>query len=271
MSLAMIPHIHHWTPSTNVDYLCRLQMFTSNVDHSYTCWTDRRPTYPWHFPTPYITFVIFSYITSVIWTNRQCYVFVWPIVYPPIPGIFLLLLLLHEPVSNFHFQSLIYHIQVSWPLNPYIFWKLMMSAIQIQAKYKHKDNISYVDKDAKGIIEWNNSVLYFQNLFVISFSKIYHIIGVIGFPFICLCICICPCICLCICIFVWIWIADIISFQKIYGLRGTWSLTAVLQLIYELRKNCCGTGRDGWTGRDGRNRRFYKRSSRNYKIENIGS
>ena len=164
MSLTMIPHIHHWTPSTNVDYLCRLQMFTSNVDHSYTCWTDRRPTYPWHFPTPYITFVIFSYITSVIWTNRQCYVFVWPIVYPPIPGIFLLLLLLHEPVSNFHFQSLIYHIQVSWPLNPYIFWKLMMSAIQIRAKYKHKDNVSYVDKDAKGIIEWNNSVLYFQNL-----------------------------------------------------------------------------------------------------------
>ena len=25
-----------------------------------------------------------------------------------------------------------------------------------------------------------------------------------------------------------------------YGLRGPWGLTAVLQLIYELRKNCCG-------------------------------
>ena len=53
------------------------------------------------------------------------------------------------------------------------------------------------------------------------------------------------------------WIADIISFHKIYSLRGTWGLGAVLQLIYELRKNCCG--RDG-TGR--RHRRFYKRSSR---------
>ena len=30
-----------------------------------------------------------------------------------------------------------------------------------------------------------------------------------------------------------------------YGLRGTWGLTAVLRLIYELRKICCGTGRDG--------------------------
>ena len=63
-------------------------------------------------------------------------------------------------------------------------------------------------------------------------------------PFTCLCIYLC--ICLCICIFVRIWIADIISFQKIYGLRGTWGLTAVLQLIYELRKYCCrrvdGTG-----------------------------
>ena len=47
-----------------------------------------------------------------------------------------------------------------------------------------------------------------------------------------------------------IWIADIISFQKIYGLRGTRGLTAVLQLIYELRKNCFGwTGRGGWTSK----------------------
>ena len=90
---------------------------------------------------------------------------------------------------------------------------------------------------------------HIHNPFVISFSKIYHIIGVIGFPFICLCLCICPCICLCICIFVRIWIADIISFQKIYGLRGTWGLTAVLQLIYELRKNCCGRV-DGTGGRN---------------------
>ena len=42
------------------------------------------------------------------------------------------------------------------------------------------------------------------------------------------------------------------NFQKIYGFRGPWGVTAVLQLIYVLRKNCCGTG-----GRDG-NRRFYK-------------
>ena len=33
------------------------------------------------------------------------------------------------------------------------------------------------------------------------------------------------------------------SFLKMYGLRGTRGLGAVLQLIYELRKNCCG--RDG--------------------------
>ena len=71
---------------------------------------------------------------------------------------------------------------------------------------------------------------HIQSSFVISISKIYHIIGVIGFPFICLCICICLCSCLCICIFVRIWIADIISFQKIYGL-----------------KNCCGTGRVDWS------------------------
>ena len=57
------------------------------------------------------------------------------------------------------------------------------------------------------------------------------------------CICVWrTCVCLCICIFIRIWIADIMGFQKIYGLRGPWGLTAVLQLICELRKNCCGTG-----------------------------
>ena len=30
------------------------------------------------------------------------------------------------------------------------------------------------------------------------------------------------------------------GFQKIYDLRSPWGLTAVFQLIYELRKNCCG-------------------------------
>ena len=79
--------------------------------------------------------------------------------------------------------------------------------------------------------------IIFWILFVISFSKIYHIIGVTGEPFICLWLCICLCVCLCISIFVRIWIADIIS---VYGLRGTWGLTAVFQLIYELRNNCCG-------------------------------
>ena len=59
---------------------------------------------------------------------------------------------------------------------------------------------------------------HIQNPFVISFSKIYHIIGVSGFPFICLCLCIC--LYICICIFVRIGIADIMAFQKIYGLRG---------------------------------------------------
>jgi len=51
----------------------------------------------------------------------------------------------------------------------------------------------------------------------------------------CLCHCLCLCLCLCICISVWIWIADVMSFQKMYGLRGPWGQTAVLQLTYELR------------------------------------
>ena len=51
----------------------------------------------------------------------------------------------------------------------------------------------------------------------------------------CLCLCHCLCLCLCICISVWIWIADVMSFQKMYGLRGPWGRTAVLQLTYELR------------------------------------
>ena len=57
-----------------------------------------------------------------------------------------------------------------------------------------------------------------------STSKIYDIIGVINFPFICICPCICMCICLCICIFVQIWIADIISFQKytVWGVPEAW-------------------------------------------------
>ena len=89
---------------------------------------------------------------------------------------------------------------------------------------------------------------HIQKPFVITFSKIYDTIGVSASPFICLCLCICLCICICICIclciwiFVRIWIADIKGFQKIYHLRGPWGLAAVLQLIYELRKNCCGTG-----------------------------
>ena len=51
----------------------------------------------------------------------------------------------------------------------------------------------------------------------------------------CLCHCLCLCLCLCICISVWIWAADVMSFQKMYGLRGPWGRTAVLQLTYELR------------------------------------
>ena len=75
----------------------------------------------------------------------------------------------------------------------------------------------------------------------------------------CSCICVWrTCVCLRICIFVRIWIADIMGFQKIYGLRGPWGLTAVLQPIYEHRKNCCGWV-DGTDGRTGRRR--YKRSS----------
>ena len=97
---------------------------------------------------------------------------------------------------------------------------------------------------------------HIQKPFVITFSKIYDTIGVSASPFICLCLCICLCICICICLCIWIfvriWIADIMGFQKIYDLRGPWGLTAVFQLIYELRKNCCGRtgGRtDGRTDR----------------------
>ena len=55
------------------------------------------------------------------------------------------------------------------------------------------------------------------------------------------------CLCLCIWIFVGIWIADTMGFQKMYGLRGPLGLTAVLQLINELRKNW-----RGWTDGAGR-------------------
>ena len=48
-------------------------------------------------------------------------------------------------------------------------------------------------------------------------------------------LCLCLCFCLCICISVLIWIADVMSFQEMYGLRGPWGQTAVLQPTYELR------------------------------------
>ena len=57
------------------------------------------------------------------------------------------------------------------PLNPYIFWKLMMSAIQIRAKYKHKDNVSYKDKDAKGINELITVCYTFGILTTQAFKK----------------------------------------------------------------------------------------------------
>ena len=49
---------------------------------------------------------------------------VGPIGYRPIPGIFLLLLLLLGPVSNFRSQSLIYHIQASGTSQPIHFLKV---------------------------------------------------------------------------------------------------------------------------------------------------
>ena len=171
MSLTMIPHIHPWTPSTNVDYLCRLQMFTSNVDHSYICRTDQRPTYPWHFPSPYITSVIFSYITSVIWTNTRYYVFVWPIRYRPIPGIFLLFLLLHGPVSNFHSQSLIYHIQVSGTPQPIHFLKADDVSYPNSGKIQTQRQCQLQRQRRQGNKWINNSVLYFRNLDDSSIQK----------------------------------------------------------------------------------------------------
>ena len=39
------------------------------------------------------------------------------------------------------------------------------------------------------------------------------------------------CLCLCVCIFVRIWIADIMSFQKMYGLRGPRGLNMVNQVL----------------------------------------
>ena len=90
---------------------------------------------------------------------------------------------------------------------------------------------------------------HIQNPFVIPFSKIYHIIGVIGFPFICLFVCICLCICLCIFIFVRIWIADIISFLKIYSLR----VPEAWGQCYSSSMNSGKIVAYGWTGgRDGK-------------------
>ena len=43
----------------------------------------------------------------------------------------------------------------------------------------------------------------------------------------CICHCLCNCVCLWVCIFARIWIADIISIQKMYGLRGPWGLNTV--------------------------------------------
>ena len=37
------------------------------------------------------------------------------------------------------------------------------------------------------------------------------------------------CLCLCVSIFVRIWVADVMSFQKMYGLRGPWGLNMVNQ------------------------------------------
>ena len=81
-------------------------------------------------------------------------------------------------------------------------------------------------------------------------------------------ICVFVYVCICVCVFVIVfviserqWIVKVMGFQKIYDLRGPWGLTAVFQLIYELRKNWRGwTGRVDGTGRDGQ--RLYKRSSR---------
>ena len=79
-------------------------------------------------------------------------------------------------------------------------------------------------------------------LFAVTFA----VTAVSSTPFICLCLCICLCFCLCICLFIWNfvpnWIVDIMGFQKTYGLRGPWGRTAVLQLIFDLRKTCYGTG-----------------------------
>ena len=56
-------------------------------------------------------------------------------------------------------------------------------------------------------------------------------------------------ICLCICIFVGIRIADIISFHKIYSLKGTWGLGAVLQ-AYSSSMNSGKIVADGTGGRE---------------------
>ena len=47
----------------------------------------------------------------------------------------------------------------------------MMSAIQIRAKYKHKDNVSYKDKDAKGINELITVCYTFGILTTQAFKK----------------------------------------------------------------------------------------------------
>ena len=51
-----------------------------------------------------------------------------------------------------------------------------------------------------------------------------------SFPWrLCLCHCLCDCLCLCVRIFVRVWWADVMSFQKMYGLRGPSGLNMVNQ------------------------------------------
>ena len=74
-----------------------------------------------------------------------------------------------------------------------------------------------------------------------------------------LCHCLCLCLCLCISISVWIWIADVMSFRKMYGLRGPWGLHIVNQA---LRKNIAY-----WTKRRMERR---KKRRRRRKIPGVG-
>ena len=74
------------------------------------------------------------------------------------------------------------------------------------------------------------SIIIFGMLESSGFRKCSTLLLFQSFPWrLCLCHCLCDCLCLCVRIFVRVWWADVMSFQKMYGLRGPSGLNMVNQ------------------------------------------